>query len=218
MAPRIQRINVGDLLRAAQMGGKSSSCQIAPAPEKVAHPMHAHASRIVRSLARVNRKGFDGIRWFPPLSDQPRVSLAGSACGETSIYPDARRSLHPPRLLLLDQRFCDVVLMSAGWSNYSVGNGSQAGEDDGPVSVGGDTPACVSCKQRKLRCSRETPSCSHCLRLCECSVVWRHVASLICAIASECVYQPKNKPGLKPGAVEALTRRVGMAALLPRCT
>ncbi|KAI4645944.1 hypothetical protein J4E93_005523 [Alternaria ventricosa] len=81
--------------------------------------------------------------------------------------------------------------MSAGWTNYSVGNGSQAGEDDGPVSVGGDTPACVSCKQRKLRCSRETPSCSHCLRL-----------------SSECVYQPKNKPGLKPGAVEALTRRV----------
>ncbi|KAJ4371218.1 hypothetical protein N0V83_004435 [Neocucurbitaria cava] len=26
--------------------------------------------------------------------------------------------------------------------------------------------------------------------------------------ATECVYQPKQKPGLKPGAVEALTRRV----------
>jgi len=52
-----------------------------------------------------------------------------------------------------------------GWTNYSVGSGSQAGEEDGPVSVGGDNPACVSCKQRKLRCSRETPSCSHCLRL-----------------------------------------------------
>lgn len=27
--------------------------------------------------------------------------------------------------------------------------------------------------------------------------------------ATECVYHPKQKPGLKPGAVEALTRRVG---------
>ena len=57
--------------------------------------------------------------------------------------------------------------MSASWTNYSTANGSQAGaEDDGPVSVGGDVPACVSCKQRKLRCSRELPSCTHCLRLC----------------------------------------------------
>ncbi|KAF5853237.1 hypothetical protein GGP41_001806 [Bipolaris sorokiniana] len=85
--------------------------------------------------------------------------------------------------------------MSASWTNYSAGNGSQAAahEDDGPVSVAGDIPACVSCKQRKLRCSRELPSCTHCLRL-----------------SSECVYQPKNKPGLKPGAVEALTRRVAL--------
>lgn len=113
----------------------------------------------------------DKLGWLPGWSDrdQPKGGLdrAGPACGVISIYPDARRSLHPPHLLLLNQRFCDVVLMSAGWTNYSVGNGSQAGEDDGPVSVGGDTPACVSCKQRKLRCSRETPSCSHCLRLCE---------------------------------------------------
>jgi hypothetical protein len=27
--------------------------------------------------------------------------------------------------------------------------------------------------------------------------------------ATDCVYNPKQKPGLKPGAVEALTRRVG---------
>ncbi|USP81779.1 hypothetical protein yc1106_09053 [Curvularia clavata] len=85
----------------------------------------------------------------------------------------------------------NVALMSASWTNYSTGNGSQAAEDDAPVSATGEIPACVSCKQRKLRCSRELPSCTHCLRL-----------------SSECVYQPKNKPGLKPGAVEALTRRV----------
>ncbi|KAH8725051.1 hypothetical protein GQ44DRAFT_772455 [Phaeosphaeriaceae sp. PMI808] len=71
--------------------------------------------------------------------------------------------------------------MSAGWNNFSQENGSP----------GDEFPACASCKKRKLRCSRETPTCSHCQRL-----------------ATECVYQPKQKPGLKPGAVEALTRRV----------
>jgi hypothetical protein len=30
---------------------------------------------------------------------------------------------------------------------------------------------------------------------------------------TECVYNPKQKPGLKPGAVEALTRRVGMVSV-----
>ncbi|KAH5332185.1 hypothetical protein HBI23_071760 [Parastagonospora nodorum] len=73
--------------------------------------------------------------------------------------------------------------MSTGWNNLSVSNGSQAGDDD--------IPACSSCKKRKLRCSRETPTCSHCQRL-----------------GTECVYNAKQKPGLKPGAVEALTRRV----------
>ncbi|EDU40866.1 conserved hypothetical protein [Pyrenophora tritici-repentis Pt-1C-BFP] len=63
-----------------------------------------------------------------------------------------------------------------GWTNYSVGSGSQAGEEDGPISVGGDNPACCPL--------------------------------LIFGKASECQYQPRHKPGLKPGAVEALTRRV----------
>ncbi|KAH7396780.1 fungal-specific transcription factor domain-containing protein [Phaeosphaeria sp. MPI-PUGE-AT-0046c] len=74
--------------------------------------------------------------------------------------------------------------MSTAWNNFSVSSsGSQVGDDD--------VPACASCKKRKLRCSRETPTCSHCQRL-----------------ATECVYNPKQRPGLKPGAVEALTRRV----------
>lgn len=57
--------------------------------------------------------------------------------------------------------------MAAGWTNFSVGNGGHIGEEDGPSVVGEDQPACASCKKRKLRCSRETPVCSHCLRLCE---------------------------------------------------
>lgn len=63
----------------------------------------------------------------------------------------------------------NVVQMSAGWTNFSVSNanGSHTGEDDGPSVVGEDQPACASCKKRKLRCSRETPVCSHCLRLCK---------------------------------------------------
>ncbi|KZM25739.1 uncharacterized protein EKO05_0006053 [Ascochyta rabiei] len=83
--------------------------------------------------------------------------------------------------------------MSAGWTNFSVSNRSHTGEDDGPSVVGEDQPACASCKKRKLKCSREQPVCSHCLRL-----------------STECVYIPKQKPGLKPGAVEALTRRVAL--------
>ena len=33
--------------------------------------------------------------------------------------------------------------------------------------------------------------------------------ALILQPGTECVYNAKQKPGLKPGAVEALTRRVG---------
>ncbi|KAK2746163.1 hypothetical protein FQN55_005792 [Onygenales sp. PD_40] len=52
--------------------------------------------------------------------------------------------------------------------------------------------ACTSCRKRKLKCSRELPSCIHCLRL-ETSCVYDH---------------KKNKPGIKTGAVESLSRRV----------
>ncbi|KAF2112785.1 fungal-specific transcription factor domain-containing protein [Lophiotrema nucula] len=78
--------------------------------------------------------------------------------------------------------------MSAVWSNFSV---SANGENEGPQSIGEELPACASCRKRKLRCSRESPSCSQCERL-----------------AILCVYSPKQKPGLKTGALEALTRRV----------
>lgn len=57
--------------------------------------------------------------------------------------------------------------MSAGWTNFSAGNGSHTGEEDGPSVISEDQPACASCKKRKLRCSREIPVCSHCLRLCK---------------------------------------------------
>lgn len=40
-------------------------------------------------------------------------------------------------------------------------------------SANQDTPACKSCRNRKLRCSRELPSCSRCSHLGElCPVVW----------------------------------------------
>ncbi|PGH17460.1 hypothetical protein AJ79_01060 [Helicocarpus griseus UAMH5409] len=52
--------------------------------------------------------------------------------------------------------------------------------------------ACSSCRRRKLKCSRELPSCAHCLRL-----------------NTTCHYDhKKNKPGIKAGAVENLSRRV----------
>ncbi|KAK1994620.1 hypothetical protein LX36DRAFT_641127 [Colletotrichum falcatum] len=68
--------------------------------------------------------------------------------------------------------------------------------DSGPQSHEGtsenDIPSCQGCRRRKLRCSRDQPVCSHCKRL-----------------DSPCVYDlKKNKPGIKPGAVESLNRRV----------
>ncbi|TEA18605.1 putative transcriptional regulatory protein [Colletotrichum sidae] len=65
-----------------------------------------------------------------------------------------------------------------------------------------DIPSCQGCRRRKLRCSRDQPTCSHCKRL-----------------DSPCVYDlKKNKPGIKPGAVESLNRRVEVLenALLQR--
>ncbi|SPN99267.1 related to C6 transcription factor [Cephalotrichum gorgonifer] len=56
----------------------------------------------------------------------------------------------------------------------------------------GDIPSCQGCRRRKLRCSREKPTCAHCLRL-----------------ESPCVYDAKkSKPGVKAGAIESLNRRV----------
>ncbi|KAH8884158.1 hypothetical protein GQ53DRAFT_731327 [Thozetella sp. PMI_491] len=55
-----------------------------------------------------------------------------------------------------------------------------------------ESPSCQGCRKRKLKCSRDRPACLHCNRL-----------------GSDCVYDlVKNKPGLKPGAVESLSRRV----------
>ncbi|KAI8652544.1 Zn(2)-C6 fungal-type domain-containing protein [Fusarium keratoplasticum] len=62
------------------------------------------------------------------------------------------------------------------------------------VGPGGESeiPSCQGCRRRKLRCSRDKPTCNHCQRL-----------------DSPCVYDAKkNKPGMKPGVIESLSRRV----------
>ncbi|KIX05711.1 uncharacterized protein Z518_03683 [Rhinocladiella mackenziei CBS 650.93] len=64
---------------------------------------------------------------------------------------------------------------------------------DKPSDDPDDLPACSSCRKRKLRCSREAPVCYHCSRT-----------------GSECVYDTRQKPGLRPGAVEALNRRIAV--------
>ncbi|GIZ41057.1 hypothetical protein CKM354_000437400 [Cercospora kikuchii] len=54
--------------------------------------------------------------------------------------------------------------------------------------------ACEKCRKAKLRCSKERPSCSHCRRT-----------------QSECTYATKRmKPGVKPGAIEAIHRRLDL--------
>ncbi|KAH6962502.1 hypothetical protein BKA56DRAFT_597818 [Ilyonectria sp. MPI-CAGE-AT-0026] len=65
-----------------------------------------------------------------------------------------------------------------------------AEEDD--VVYSESQASCHACRQRKQKCSREKPSCSNCKRL-----------------GISCIYDArKRKPGLKPGAVKGLTRRV----------
>ncbi|KAJ5167570.1 uncharacterized protein N7482_006351 [Penicillium canariense] len=54
------------------------------------------------------------------------------------------------------------------------------------------TVACSSCRNRKLRCSREAPACQHCRKT-----------------GGDCVYDPKrSKPGIKSGAIENIHRRL----------
>ncbi|RDW68801.1 Zn(II)2Cys6 transcription factor [Aspergillus mulundensis] len=74
-------------------------------------------------------------------------------------------------------------------------------EYNGPDSSGSpdQTPrgpevghACNSCRRRKLRCSRELPTCQHCRKT-----------------ASECHYEAKRaKPGMKAGALDNIHRRL----------
>ncbi|CAH0054239.1 unnamed protein product [Clonostachys solani] len=59
--------------------------------------------------------------------------------------------------------------------------------------IDAEKPSCQECRRRKQKCSRDDPSCSYCLRQED----------------IPCVYDAKkNKPGLKVGAVEALSKRV----------
>ncbi|KAL1868229.1 hypothetical protein VTK73DRAFT_3791 [Phialemonium thermophilum] len=67
------------------------------------------------------------------------------------------------------------------------------GENDEGSLTPDDLPACQSCRRRKLKCSRELPACSQCLR---------H--------ARECLYPARQKPGVKAGAVESLSRRLDL--------
>lgn len=52
--------------------------------------------------------------------------------------------------------------------------------------------SCLGCRRRKLKCSRDLPSCTHCQRL-----------------DVSCAYDTKKaKPGLRSGAIEALSQRI----------
>lgn len=69
-------------------------------------------------------------------------------------------------------------------------------------------PACQSCRKRKLKCNREAP-CSQCVRLCE-SVFISFLHNSDKFEACECFYDNRRqKPGMKSGAVESLSRRLG---------
>ncbi|KIH91808.1 hypothetical protein SPBR_01307 [Sporothrix brasiliensis 5110] len=59
------------------------------------------------------------------------------------------------------------------------------------TETGAET-SCLGCRRRKLKCSRDLPSCAHCQRL-----------DVACAYDTK-----KAKPGLRPGAIEALSQRI----------
>ncbi|KAG5791511.1 hypothetical protein H9Q69_009452 [Fusarium xylarioides] len=61
--------------------------------------------------------------------------------------------------------------------------------DDSPEA---ELPSCSGCRKRKLKSSRQRPSCSNCERL-----------------GAPCIYENRRmKPGLKGGAVESLNQRL----------
>jgi len=69
----------------------------------------------------------------------------------------------------------------------------QAQGVDDISSAGEAALACNCCRRRKLRCSREVPTCQQCRKT-----------------GSECVYESKRaKPGMKAGAIDNLHRRLG---------
>ena len=71
-------------------------------------------------------------------------------------------------------------------------------------------PACQSCRKRKLRCSRETPSCSQCERLGKYTNGRVPEVVLNCVIGCPCIFDhKKGKPGFKSGVIEAMNRRIG---------
>ncbi|UZP36671.1 hypothetical protein NXS19_004487 [Fusarium pseudograminearum] len=69
------------------------------------------------------------------------------------------------------------------------GHDQQEFGEDNPGAGG---VACNGCRKAKLRCSRDRPTCSHCIKT-----------------EQECVYETRRaKPGIKAGAIENIQRRL----------
>ncbi|KAI3546675.1 hypothetical protein CABS01_06125 [Colletotrichum abscissum] len=83
--------------------------------------------------------------------------------------------------------------MDNGTEPSHQGEAADAGHDDsGGASEAAAALACNCCRRRKLRCSREVPTCQQCRKT-----------------GSDCVYESKrSKPGMKAGAIENLHRRL----------
>ncbi|KAM0331312.1 hypothetical protein ACHAQA_002982 [Verticillium albo-atrum] len=80
--------------------------------------------------------------------------------------------------------------MGLGMSTDSPDHQNESINDDAAASEA--ALACNCCRKRKLRCSREVPTCQQCRKT-----------------GSDCVYETKRaKPGMKAGAIENLHRRL----------
>lgn len=87
---------------------------------------------------------------------------------------------------------------------------SQGPEPSDSAGAEEDKPACQSCRKRKLKCSREAPSCSQCERLGKCTKGIIPEVVLSCVLGCPCIFdRKKGKPGIKSGVIDVMNRRIG---------
>jgi hypothetical protein len=97
----------------------------------------------------------------PHLELTPDFALCCSRISKLKIHslPDNNP---PDRTCIFHDTMPEKVHQNDS-SEEMPGNNTDHNQRDEPEEI----PACQSCRKRKLKCSRETPACSQCSRLCK---------------------------------------------------
>ena len=147
MSPEVPYWSHRPCLKSRLIGGNRDPCRVA----------------VHRSVADFSR-----YQPTPNFTDQQRNSIrkgelivlnpcTALRAEEDPVYYNIRLAMeHVPW-----QQGADGGDMDSGSSRLSA-----RGEDEDGLPLD-DLPACVSCRRRKSKCSRERPSCSQCIRLSE---------------------------------------------------